>query len=212
MKVTELSVSGVCAAILLVAAPAAANAALYNFNYSGVVAQTSFPDPDPDYPASPDIHVGDKFFGAFTIDTNFIGDDGQGTAEAPLSSISFNLPRVGYTENFEGPLGEAYSSLSDGSTSIIGGRPDFGRQLSIDLNLGASNSFDPTRLFGKSGAFTFSDNYYGGFQVQGIANIAAISSVPEPATWGMMIVGLGLAGAAARRRRRKVSTRVSYAL
>lgn len=34
-------------------------------------------------------------------------------------------------------------------------------------------------------------------------------AVPEPATWGMMILGFGLAGAALRRRR--IATRVSHA-
>lgn len=36
----------------------------------------------------------------------------------------------------------------------------------------------------------------------------AISPVPEPATWGMMMLGLGVAGASLRRRR---STRVNFA-
>lgn len=38
---------------------------------------------------------------------------------------------------------------------------------------------------------------------------ATISAVPEPATWGMMIVGFGLTGTALRRKR-KVSTRVRF--
>ena len=37
----------------------------------------------------------------------------------------------------------------------------------------------------------------------------AISAVPEPATWGMMFLGLGAVGAAVRYRRR--STKTSYA-
>ncbi|WP_260600179.1 PEPxxWA-CTERM sorting domain-containing protein [Sphingomonas endolithica] len=39
---------------------------------------------------------------------------------------------------------------------------------------------------------------------------ATIAAVPEPATWGMMIVGFGLAGTALRRKR-KVSTRLHLA-
>lgn len=38
-----------------------------------------------------------------------------------------------------------------------------------------------------------------------------ISAVPEPETWGLMIVGLGFAGAAVRRRKPKVSVRYAPA-
>lgn len=40
--------------------------------------------------------------------------------------------------------------------------------------------------------------------------VAAVAAVPEPATWGMMILGFGAIGAAMRRRS-KVRTTVSYA-
>lgn len=41
------------------------------------------------------------------------------------------------------------------------------------------------------------------FRVEGVSDIP-VPSVPEPATWAMMIGGLGLAGAALRRRKAKV--------
>ena len=47
-------------------------------------------------------------------------------------------------------------------------------------------------------SFTDTDEYWHGLQI-GISNVAA---VPEPATWAMMIVGLGLVGTMLRRRRR----------
>lgn len=40
-----------------------------------------------------------------------------------------------------------------------------------------------------------------GFDGFKINNIVAVAAVPEPATWGMMIAGFGLAGAALRRRK-----------
>ena len=43
------------------------------------------------------------------------------------------------------------------------------------------------------------------------ASAAVASPTPEPATWGMMILGFGLAGVALRHRQ-KVTTRVSYAV
>ena len=41
------------------------------------------------------------------------------------------------------------------------------------------------------------------------AAVAADAAVPEPATWGMMLLGFGLAGASMRSRRRR--TAVTYA-
>ena len=41
-----------------------------------------------------------------------------------------------------------------------------------------------------------------GSTLSGLTFQPAIGSVPEPATWGMLLVGFGLVGAAARRSRR----------
>ena len=43
------------------------------------------------------------------------------------------------------------------------------------------------------------NDYVGNFRIEGVAVTGA---VPEPATWGLMIVGFGMVGAAARRRNR----------
>ncbi|RSV41626.1 PEP-CTERM sorting domain-containing protein [Sphingomonas sp. ABOLD] len=40
---------------------------------------------------------------------------------------------------------------------------------------------------------------------------AAVAGVPEPATWGMMIAGVGMAGGALRRRRARQQLRVAAA-
>ena len=42
-----------------------------------------------------------------------------------------------------------------------------------------------------------------------VDNVTITAAVPEPAAWGMMLLGFGLAGGALRRRRQ--STRVSFA-
>jgi len=39
----------------------------------------------------------------------------------------------------------------------------------------------------------------------------AVAGVPEPATWGMMIAGVGMAGAALRRRRARQQVRFAAA-
>jgi PEP-CTERM motif len=47
------------------------------------------------------------------------------------------------------------------------------------------------------------------FDTSQVFGLAGLASVPEPATWAMMLIGFGFAGAAVRRRR--VSVRVTYA-
>jgi hypothetical protein len=48
--------------------------------------------------------------------------------------------------------------------------------------------------------------------VSGITGSAGgVGAVPEPATWGMMILGFGAVGGVLRRRRNKVAVRVTYA-
>jgi hypothetical protein len=66
-------------------------------------------------------------------------------------------------------------------------------------------------------AFT-TDNVINSFAFESVAGAAITattaiqSAVPEPATWAMMIFGFGMTGAAMRRRKSAVITRVSYAL
>ncbi|MEP6784734.1 MAG: PEPxxWA-CTERM sorting domain-containing protein [Sphingomonadales bacterium] len=55
----------------------------------------------------------------------------------------------------------------------------------------------------RSGAVGYWDNNIDGFKV-GSINVTA--SVPEPATWAMMISGFGMVGASMRRRRRVAVT------
>jgi hypothetical protein len=185
-----------------------ANAAIYNFNYSGKVTSVDLFSGLPELPLAT-VKVGDAFNGSFTIDTDKIGTDDGTYAVAPIDTISFNLPSQDYTEDFVGPGGAAYSNFATGNTSIVGGRPDYGRQLSLNLNLGASSVFDPTRLFGKSASLSFADYAPNGFSIQGLTNIAAISSVPETGPWGMMILGFVGMGAAMRYRRKL--TKVAFA-
>jgi hypothetical protein len=84
--------------------------------------------------------------------------------------------------------------------------------IQIRANFGASNGsasamidpmivIDPTFADANLYTITFSD---------GVTNGGGQRSVPEPATWAMMIAGFGLVGFALRRHR-KVATRVSFA-
>jgi opacity protein-like surface antigen len=54
----------------------------------------------------------------------------------------------------------------------------------------------------------FSNEYIG---IRNISTATAAGAVPEPATWAMMILGMGAVGFAMRRRRKNVTTTVAYA-
>jgi hypothetical protein len=153
------------------------------------------------------VNVGDKFFGNFSIDTKLLSSEGAGDAGETLGPTSFVLPGQDYTGKLQGN-GHLYTAFPEGNTQIFGGSQSNDR-LELDVATGIGEVFDTKSLFGKSGRFSYGIYENGGFFIRGSATIAPISSVPEATTWGMMIIGLGLAGAAARRRRQTVMARVA---
>lgn len=74
--------------------------------------------------------------------------------------------------------------------------------------------FSLAQTFLPAGSFTFSTT---GTKVAGQAGSIAgtisqvNAAVPEPATWGMMLIGFAMLGGAMRRKQRKVTTRVRFA-
>lgn len=87
--------------------------------------------------------------------------------------------------------------------------------LSSILSLYSVGTFTPTGKLASyapgaaSLTFTFNQTGGAGSAISGSYTLASPpSGVPEPATWGMMIAGAGMAGAAVRRRR---STKVAAA-
>lgn len=82
--------------------------------------------------------------------------------------------------------------------------------------IGLTNAFNgtPTNIVSSNEHFTGTLDNVAIFNqaetpTQVSAAIAAVAAVPEPASWAMMIVGMGAVGGTLRRR--KVATRVSYA-
>lgn len=76
-----------------------------------------------------------------------------------------------------------------------------------DFTPAAASGYDQGKA---SIAFTFNQAGGAGSDISGSFSFASPPSpIPEPATWGMMIAGAGLAGAAVRRRR--ASTKVAAA-
>jgi hypothetical protein len=172
-----------------------------------------------------------NFFGDFNLlgeAVSLAGGSFENPTVLPTGTISSVTGNIGgdvlsqlYQFDWKGGLFSSTASLlgtqaDQAFNFILGTREPLGIGASSSMKLNEANNF----------AGTLSQNLSAGRYVIGLYGTTlvdpdftirfdtpiAVSSVPEPATWGMMIVGLGLAGVAARRRRQKVSTRVSYAL
>lgn len=107
--------------------------------------------------------------------------------------------------NLQGPPGSTTTASRNGSGSVV--RADFG-----DNGLEAAGQTSATYIFrtdatnyNRGGTFTTQDG-----SVAQRANFQPIAAVPEPATWGMMLLGFGGVGFAMRRGRKSMS-RVSFA-
>lgn len=107
--------------------------------------------------------------------------------------------------NLQGPPGSTTTASRNGSGSVL--RADFG-----DNGLEAAGQTSATYIFrtdatnyNRGGTFTTQDG-----SVAQRANFQPIAAVPEPATWGMMLLGFGGVGFAMRRGRKSMP-RVSFA-
>jgi hypothetical protein len=118
---------------------------------------------------------------SFTLTTAFTGADGS------PQDIDFNLVRI----NAPGAGGFTNVPLAPGTDEFYSIR-----------NLSVAAGQYALRL-GGSGASNINASY------SGTLNFSP-AAVPEPATWAMMILGMGAVGFAMRRRR-AVKTTVSYA-
>ncbi len=133
-------------------------------------------------------------FGNAATDHVWISDFDNGTAFRDGSC------NVGIFEGFSDPVfsSSKYCDQGRGAFEGIGGGGDSGSSYFVDGKIAAVHSF---ALWYRSDE---SNNRFG--QLKGAVPIYEhlnfiASSVPEPATWGMMIVGFGLVGAVTRRRR-----------
>ncbi len=110
------------------------------------------------------------------------------------------------TTSFDGTLSFASLTALDDAFGTFNASPGVNNSNSYS-NRPVNNSALTGNLFLVSASTLNSAGTNDSFKLKGLtANVAA---VPEPATWGMMMIGLGLAGAMMRRS--KANTAVSFA-
>jgi PEP-CTERM motif len=139
------------------------------------------------------IAVGDEVFNLTA--SNFTGF----TVDALVDTTDFDgggIFTAANNPNLQGPPGSTTTASRNGSGMVV--RADFGSN-----GLEAAGQTSATYIFRTNatnynlgGTFTTQDG-----SVAQRANFAPAAAVPEPATWGMMLMGFGLIGGAMRRRR-----------
>jgi len=145
----------------------------------------------------------DGYFGDADVDNVWISDFDNGTAAKDGSCNAM------VADGFTGPVftSSKYCDLGRGAREGIGAGGDSGSSYFVNGRIAAVHSFalwynadESANRFGQlKGAVSV--DFHRDFITANTAN-----DVPEPATWGMMIAGFGLLGAAARRSRRTAVT------
>ncbi|RYE96375.1 MAG: PEP-CTERM sorting domain-containing protein [Oxalobacteraceae bacterium] len=149
------------------------------------------------------INAGDEVFNLTA--SNFFGY----TVDALVDSTDFDgagFFTAANNPNLQGPAGSTTTASRNGSGSVV--RADFGSNgLEAAGQTSATYIFRTNATnFNLNGTFTTQDG-----SVAQRANFAPIGApVPEPATWAMMILGMGAVGFAMRRKS-KTYAKVTFA-
>lgn len=207
MNVKSLISAAVATAVLVAAASAqaAVNIAL-SADGASVVSTSSWINAGDTNTMTADLLTNSKTAWYFDGDTRYIfgANDPNGSIVINLGKVRdltsiaavIDLPSQG-DRPVTGPV-EFLTSL-DGKTWNVFGSP-------VAIDGGSTNPISVSGLpvqaqyveyeFGNTGS------YYGGFGGAAVNSIAAyVAGVPEPATWAMLIAGVGMTGFALRRRR-----------
>ena len=195
------------AAVLAAAAPAAATV-FFSF-------EPGLATPGAGFTVINDFEVDSGITGVYQIKSPPSDSDGAPPANSSPSGTNYLSVLAGGSATIDfGPTSAFqfdWGSIDDYNTLTI--FTNFGSGVVIPGALGNfANPANGDQLSpGTNGRFTvFSDDtaeYFTGIKLESsvnsfeIDNLAIAAGVPEPATWGLMIVGLGAAGALLRRRR-----------
>ena len=159
----------------------------------------------------------DPFRFAFS-GTGLFGGTLNGTGTFTTDGVSFVNALNGYTAQRVTGISGTFNGSNITGLSTVFGADNFYYTSGPFFVDGQGISFTTASGVAANLFITNSTSYRVNTQGAGlltgpvIASSSAIAAAaPEPAIWGMMILGFGLAGAALRRRR-QVTTRVSYAI
>ena len=141
----------------------------------------------------------------YTFGSSFIEFSSNSSFPAfQTKPVSFRLDHVGDLHEL------VFSGLADGE-GVAGGANDILGFFYVDAMGYATNRF--TRLGYSGGGYAdvfVSPNVPGVSTIRNVTAPLPVAPVPEPATWAMMIIGLGGIGFAMRRKR-KGTARVAFA-
>lgn len=163
-------------------------------------------------------------FAAETIDVPFTTPDGGQTTNTYSGVVKVTVSGTGFSAGAR--LNDAfylldpvehdpsYYQLTFGTTTLTPLNP---AQNAVNFVVGGLPAFSANHIYSfllDTGTATPSILHFGvgdgGFGDNGGAFSVSVAGVPEPATWGLMILGFGAVGGALRRRS-AVRTSVSYA-
>lgn len=126
-----------------------------------------------------------------------------GNSDSQSNYVSFTTPTAGsytYSIDIQSRGIDTTNGIGYRTFTSVGGIVTLGARSVIPNYLGSVN-IAGTTVFGLGDQFGFIIDRNGVFfgDSTGV-NFSIASAVPEPATWGLMLVGFGLVGVAARRR------------
>jgi hypothetical protein len=140
--------------------------------------------------------IGPGLYDVFPGNGHYIDLDGSNGATGLFSKALTATAGMTYTATFQ--LAGNHRGYADDTVAVNFGSASGSYVLSSGDAFG---TFSLSFTAASSGPFSLSFKNSGGDYVGGLLDNVTITAVPEPTTYGMLLAGLGLVGAAARRRR-----------
>jgi hypothetical protein len=140
--------------------------------------------------------IGPGLYDVFPGNGHYIDLDGSNGATGLFSKALTATAGMTYTATFQ--LAGNHRGYADDTVAV-----NFG-SASGSYTLSSADAFGTYSLSftaASSGPFSLSFKNSGADYVGVLLDNVSVAAVPEPATYGMLLAGLGLVGAAARRRR-----------